>query len=83
MPLDYQGCYTHSFYVYNERRPMLGIDVRDLPGLVEIVGRENLEVLQDDGTMLPLAESKPAPAPAPKPKAKPVKKQDDEVSDGD
>ena len=80
MPLDYRGCYTNSFYVYNERRQMLGIDVRDLPGLVEAVGKENLEVLQDDGTTLPL---EPEPVPAPKPKPKPAKKKLDEVSDAD
>ena len=80
MPRDFRGCYTKKFYVYNERRPLLGVDVRDLPDLAKAAGKENLQVRQNDGTYKPLEEPK-EPAPAPKSKPKPAKKTN-EVSDG-
>jgi len=68
---------------------MLGIDTRDVPGLVKDAGRENLQVLQDDGTLAPIDDAKRAKSepksvsgPKPKPKVKAAEKQI-EVDNGD
>lgn len=74
MPCDLRGSYTGHLYVYNARRPILGVDVRDLPGLVKDAGKENLQVRQDDGTYEPMKAPKAA-------KPKPAKEKD-EVNDG-
>lgn len=74
LPQDFRGRYTSMLYAYNERRKTLGIDARDVPGLIEDAGRDNLLVLQDDGTFAPILKPKPRPKDAEKP---------DEVSDGD
>jgi len=89
MPYDHRGCYTGKFYVYNDRRPLLGVDVRDLPGLVDDAGAENLEERQGDGTYVSVADILAKAAPKakypdpPRPKPKPTEKKSEEVSDGD
>ena len=75
MPRDFRGCYTKKFYVYNERRLMLGVDVRDLPGLAKDAGKENLQMLQDDGSYAPVEATKPKSKPRPA-------KEKGEVNDG-
>lgn len=76
MPRDFRGCYTGMLYAFNERRPLLGIDVRDLPGLAdkEYGGGdiENFEARQDDGSFKSLAEIRQAEAPV---KATPASKR--------
>jgi len=70
MPCDVRGSYTGLLYAFNEHRPLLGIDVRDLPGMAEVAGVENLEVHQPDGSFKPLAEIMQVDAPVKARKAK-------------
>ena len=65
MPQDFVGHFTQARYAFNERRPALGVDVRDLPGLAQDGGRENFEGL-------------PEPE---RPKAKPKQEEQPEVTD--
>jgi len=84
MPRDFRGCYTGMLYAYNERRPLLGVDVRDLPGLVDEEHggdvKENFEVRQPDGTFVaidgmtetePPVKAKAVKAKEPKPAPEP------------
>jgi hypothetical protein len=72
MPCDLRGSYTGMLYAFNERRPLLGIDVRDLPGMVEAVGAECLEVHQPDGSFKPVAEIRQADSPVKARRIKPA-----------
>ncbi|NIV36413.1 MAG: hypothetical protein GWN58_45325 [Anaerolineae bacterium] len=95
MPCDVRGSYTGVLYAFNERRPLLGVDVRDLPGMAEVAGAENLEVRQDDGKFKPVAEilqvdapvkakpkRKPKPAPEPAPEEQEEEPQEQEEKAG-
>ncbi|NIQ91284.1 MAG: hypothetical protein GWN93_20665 [Deltaproteobacteria bacterium] len=55
MPRDYRGTCTGLLYAFNERRPLLGIDARDVPGLVKEFGVDNLEERQPDGSFVSVA----------------------------
>ena len=84
MPRDYRGKCTGMLYAFNERRPLLGIDARDVPGLVKELGSENLEERQPDGTLVPVAmkqkrKGKAAEAPAPEPEKREEPQEEDEA----
>ena len=42
LPYEHRGGCTGVNYVWNERRPSVWVDKRDLPALVKAAGRENL-----------------------------------------
>jgi hypothetical protein len=95
MPRDFRGCYTGMLYAYNERRPLLGVDVRDLPGLVDEEHggdvKENFEMRRPDGTFVaidgvtetaPPVKAKVAkPRAKPKPKPKPAPEPEEEAEE--
>lgn len=41
-PLEHRGVITDTNYVWNQRRPSVWVDKRDLPKLIQVVGIENL-----------------------------------------
>lgn len=42
LPYEHRGECTGVNYVWNDRRPSVWVDKRDLPALVKAAGRENL-----------------------------------------